>query len=121
MNDVCRSSDDTADRRERLRECRKNEIDLVVQFEMANRASAALAEHAECVRLIDEDGSAMLLTHRAQPWKVGDRTLHGKDAVGDDELSCVSGDACELARQLIEVVVREPVKLAHAKSSAIDE
>ncbi len=80
-----RSGHIAAQRRQRLGEGPHIHVHLVLQAEVAGRATAALAQHAQPVGVVHHDPRAVLLRQGADLRQPGDVAAHGEHTVGDDQ------------------------------------
>src|SRR4051812_28595980 len=88
---------------------------------MFGRARACRPEHAERVRFIDENLGVVLARNLREAGKVGDRSFHGENAVGHDELGRMLGCGGELSIERGEVTVRIAMHFSEAEAGRVDE
>ena len=121
FDDLALAGDESAHRAERFREGAHDDVDLVVDSEMVDRAAAERAEDAEGVGLVDVGERAVFLRRLEDGRQVGDVAGHAEDAVEHDELAGVGGQALEAVAQRNGGVVAEGHELRRRELAAVDD
>jgi hypothetical protein len=121
LNHVGRTCDDTAHRRERLRERRQDQIDVIAEPEVTHSPRPVLAQYTERVGFVDENGGAMLLADGNEPRQLDDAPFHREDAIRGNELPGLERRARKLARQRVDVTVRVSMHFAKTDSRSVDK
>ena len=91
-------------------------------MEVIDRAAAIAAQNAGGVRVIDHHDGAVFVGNIAELVDGADIAVHGKDAVGDDELA--AGLVLDLLQQLFavgDIFVAEDLDLRAGEAGAIDD
>ena len=88
--------------------------DAAVQAEVVDRTATVPAEHARCMRVVDEDRRAVLLGRLDDRRQRGDVAVHAEDAVGHDEDQPIGQ-----TRSLAALLARFPEDLAERLGVAV--
>ena len=86
IDEVARAADVAAERADGLGERAYLDVHAAVHLEVVDSAAAVAAEHAGGMRVIDHHDGAVFFGERAQPGQRADVAIHGKNAVGDEQL-----------------------------------
>ena len=101
-----------------------DEVDLVHDAEHRRRALAARSDHAERVRVVDQEPRAVLLHDLDDLVDLGDLALGAEDPVGDDERALFRLELFERLVERFGVVVpvaHEPCARGLAETRAVVE
>ena len=91
---------------ERLAERPGDDVDLAEQAEVLDRPAPRLAEHADAVRVVHDQDSFELVRELDDLGELREIAFHRENAVGDDQLACVTWGGREPVAQGAHVRVR---------------
>ena len=87
---------------------------------MRQRSAALRAQHPEAVCVVDDEPGIEALGQREHCAQVGEVSVHAEDRIGDDQLDRCRA-ALQLARQNLQVAVRETLHRRLREQGAIDQ
>ena len=91
---------------ERLAERAGDHVDLAEEAVVLDRPAAGLPQHADAVRVVDDDDRVVLARELDDLRQLRKVALHREDAVGEDQLACVARRGGERVTERLHVGVR---------------
>ena len=122
FDEIARAANVAAERSDGFRQRPHLNINASVQVEVVDGAAAVASQHAGGVRVVDHHDGAVLFRQRGQLRQCADVAVHGKDAIGDDQL--VTGLVLHRFQLLFGVrgiLVAEDLDLGARQPGAVDD
>src|SRR5450755_4169280 len=108
---------------QRLAQRAGDDVHLGFDSAVFGRAAAAVAHETDCVRVVDHHQRPMPFRERADRAQIGDDSVHGKNAVGGDQLEARAGRVgfVQFGLEIAHVVIAVAETFCLAKPDAVDD